>query len=80
MNKNKIRSVRVIILGVIEEYRKLGIEACFYAMNIETALRKNFKWAEASWVLENNELMNLGMQKIGANPYKRYRIFELPLN
>lgn len=77
--KNKVKSVRVLTLGVIEEYRKAGIDACFYARNIETARRKNIQWAEASWILENNQMMNRALQNIGAEVYKKYRIYEMPV-
>lgn len=75
----KINYVRVLALGVTEEYRKLGIEACFYAEIIEQAVAKKIKGGEASWILENNELMNNGLKKLNATVYKRYRIFEKAL-
>jgi hypothetical protein len=75
--KNKVRSARILTLGVIKEYRNAGIDACFYARNIETARRKDIRWAEASWILENNELMNRALVNIGGEVYKKYRIYEL---
>ena len=75
----KINYVRVLALGVIEGYRRAGIEACFYADIIEKAKSKNLKGGEASWILENNELMNNGLKKLNATVYKRYRIFEKAL-
>ncbi len=72
----KINYVRVLALGVIEGYRKKGIEACFYASIIEKAMQKNIKGGEASWILEHNELMNNGLHKLNAAVYKRYRIYE----
>ncbi len=76
LNKSKISSVRVITLGVLEEYRKLGIDVVFYAKNMETAQQKKLKYAEASWILENNKEMNSPLISINAKPYKTYRIFE----
>ena len=35
--KKKIKSLRVMMLGVLEEYRKLGIEACLYGRIIKNA-------------------------------------------
>jgi GNAT superfamily N-acetyltransferase len=72
----KINYVRIITLGVIEEYRKLGIEACFYASIIKNAARKKIQGGEASWILENNELMNKAMENINGKVYKTYRIYE----
>ncbi len=73
--KNKVKTLRAITLGVIPEFRMAGIDACFYARNIETARRKNIKWAEASWILENNQMMNRALLNIGAKVYKKYRIY-----
>jgi len=60
----------------LPEYRKAGIEACFYSEIIEKAAAKKIRGGEASWILENNELMNNGLKKLNAQPYKKYRLFE----
>jgi GNAT superfamily N-acetyltransferase len=75
----KINYVRVLALGVTPAYRKAGIEACFYSEIIEQAAAKKMTGGEASWILENNELMNNGLKKLNAVVYKRYRIFEKAL-
>jgi len=72
----KINYVRVIALGVNEEYRKAGVEAFFYAEIIQKAIDKKIKGGEASWILENNDMMNKGLKNLNATVYKRYRIFE----
>lgn len=72
----KINYVRIITLGVIEEYRKMGIEACFYAEIIKAAARKKITGGEASWILENNEMMNKAMENINGKVYKTYRIYQ----
>jgi len=74
--KKKINYVRVIALGVTKEYRKAGIEAYFYSEIIQQAMNKKIKGGEASWILENNEMMNNGLIKMNAKVYKRYRILE----
>jgi GNAT superfamily N-acetyltransferase len=75
----KIDYVRIITLGVIEEYRKMGIEACFYAQIIKKAGEKKIKGGEGSWILETNELMNKALQNINGKVYKTYRIYEKSL-
>ena len=75
----KINYYRVLILGVVEEYRKMGIEACFYAKIIQKGISLNAKGAEASWILENNEMMNKALQNINGKVYKTYRIYEKAL-
>ncbi|HLG34396.1 MAG TPA: hypothetical protein VI757_05900 [Bacteroidia bacterium] len=80
MNKNKVKTLRVLTLGVLEAYRKSGVDACFYARSIEAARRKNIRWSEASWILENNEMMNRALVNMGGEPYKKYRIYERNLS
>lgn len=75
----KVDYVRIITLGVIEEYRKMGIEACFYAQIIKKAAEKKIKGGEGSWILETNEMMNKAMQNINGKVYKTYRIYQKTL-
>lgn len=77
--KGSIKKIRIITLGVIEGYRKMGIETVFYADIIKQVVRKGISTAEASWVLEENYLMNKAIQDINGQPYKKYRIFEKPI-
>jgi len=74
--RKSIKRIRIITLGVIEGYRKMGIETVFYADIIKQVQRKGITTAEASWVLEDNYLMNKAIQDINGKPYKKYRIFE----
>lgn len=76
----KIKTVRVLALGTLQEYRKLGIDVCFYVRNILTAKEKGIKRAEASWILENNAPMNNALLHIGGKVYRKYRIFEKDLS
>lgn len=75
----KINYYRVITLGVIEEYRKMGIEACFYAKIIKLGMDMKLKGAEGSWILETNDMMNKALQNINGKVYKTYRIYEKAL-
>ena len=77
--KNKVKKIRIILLGVLPEYRRMGIEGIFYARIISNGLRRGVHTAEASWILEDNEMMNKGLQNINAKVYKRYRIYEKTL-
>lgn len=74
--KNKINTLRVLMLGVLEEYRKMGIEACLYGKMIRNAEGTPITKAECSWMLEHNYLMNHAIEQINGKAYKRYRIFE----
>jgi len=74
--KNKTTILRILLLGVLPEYRKMGIEAIFYAKIIRFAQANNIAFGEGSWILEDNEMMNKGMQSLNGEIYKTYRIYE----
>ena len=76
LGKKRINYVRVLALGVNKEFRKAGIEAFFYAEIIQKAIDKKLRGGEASWILEDNEMMNKGLLKMNAKVYKTYRILE----
>ena len=72
----KIKTVRIIALGTLKEYRRLGIDVCFYIRNIKTAKRKGIIHGEASWILENNDAMNRALEHINGRVYRKYKINE----
>lgn len=79
LNKSKVKSIRIYALGVIDGYRKMGIEACLYGSIIKEYRDRGFEHAEAGWTLENNHLINNAILAIKGDPYKKYRIYEKAL-
>ncbi len=75
-NRKKIKSIRIYALGVVEGYRKMGIEACLYGTIIKEYKRKGYAHAEAGWTLENNDMINKAIEAIKGDPYKTYRLYE----
>ena len=71
-----IKNLRVLALGVTEEYRASGVAAGFYATLVQNARRLGYHDCEMSWILEDNVLMNRSLQIMGAKRYKTYRIYE----
>lgn len=76
LGKNKTRTVRIAAMGVIEEYRKKGIEAIFFAKNILEARKRDIMHGEASWVLESNLDMINAAEKLNGVRYKTYRLYK----
>lgn len=75
-NKNKIKGTRIIALGVLEEYRRLGLDAYFYTRAFQYVRdHPIFESGEASWILEHNPEMNQAIIKMGGQLQKRYRIY-----
>ena len=71
-----IKNLRVVALGVVEEYRTSGLAAAFYATLTRNARKLGFNDCEMSWILEDNVLMNRSLEVMGAKRYKTYRIYE----
>jgi GNAT superfamily N-acetyltransferase len=72
----KINAIRVMAMGVSEEFRKKGIEGLLYLESFKAAVKKGYERAEFSWILEDNILMQRGCELMGGKLYKKYRIYE----
>lgn len=66
----------MIALGVLPEHRGTGVDALMYIETAKAAVKRGYKWAEMSWILENNEMMNRSIQMLGGKVYKTYRMYE----
>jgi len=77
--RNKIDSLRMITLGVVPKYQKRAVDSMLYIATYRAGVKKGYHWAELSWMLETNELVLRATAEMGAEVYKRYRIYQLPL-
>lgn len=75
----KIDAIRVLLLGVKAEYRKRGIETLLYLEIFRRGQARGYQWGEMSWILEDNHLMQKGIEALGGKKYKTYRIYQSPL-
>ncbi len=76
LNFGKIKRVRVIIMGVIKEYRKRGIDAVFYVETFDRGKALGYTEGEMGWILEDNDIMNRSIEMFGGRLYRRYRLYE----
>ncbi|HWA73446.1 MAG TPA: hypothetical protein VG937_13970 [Polyangiaceae bacterium] len=75
----RIKTARLMVLGVAPGHRKHGVEAM---LCIETALRASRRGCssgEISWTLEDNLLINRTVESFGGRLDRRYRLFGLAL-
>jgi GNAT superfamily N-acetyltransferase len=79
IEQRRIREVRVLILGVVPEYRRRRIDMMLYNHIWRTALRKGIVGGEFSWILEDNLLIRRALERLGARVYKIYRLYDYPL-
>ncbi|MEI8134503.1 MAG: GNAT family N-acetyltransferase [bacterium] len=77
--KKPINTVRILVLGVAKAYRNRGIDAMFYRKTIEVAEQKGYKLGEASWILDDNDMMNRACEMMNGKRYKTYRVYEKKL-
>jgi GNAT superfamily N-acetyltransferase len=79
----KITGTRLLVLGVISEYRGRGLEAILVIDTLKAAILNGYQSIELSWILENNEMMNRIIlntgQPYGAHVYRTYRMYQMPL-
>ena len=68
--------LRVFALGVLPEFRGKGVDGLMYLETAKAAVPKGYKYAEMSWILENNEMMNRAIRSLGGTVYKTYRLYE----
>lgn len=78
--QKKIRWLRVILLGILPEYRNKGLDAILYQDLISNGMAMGNDVSEASWILENNPGMNRGLEMLNAYVYKRYNIYSFPID
>ena len=77
--QHKIQWVRVLILGVLPEYRRRGVDAVMYYETAKEAIARGYRYIEGSWILANNVEMNLAIQGLGGKVYKTYRVYDKDL-
>jgi hypothetical protein len=73
--RRKIRTGRMVALGVVEKYRRAGVAEALVLREIE----EGFNTGELSMTLEDNFMINRFIESLGAQRYKTYRIYRKPL-
>lgn len=80
---NRPKNVRLILLGVKNEFRasrKYGaLVACLYERISEQGKLAGYNGSELSWTLEDNVGINKGIERMGGRPYKKWRVYEKSL-
>jgi hypothetical protein len=76
---NKINQARLITLGIVEGYRRRGLDAILTLETLRAGRRQGYKTGEISWTLEDNHLINRSIVAFGGKRSKTYRVFEQEL-
>lgn len=75
----KIKTVRVMTIGVLPEFKHLGIGPVLMRKVTEKIIEKGYIGGEISWVAENNHLMNKAAESISGKRYKKTRIYQMKI-
>ena len=77
------KAARLILLGVKEKYRasrKYGaLVAVLYEEVAKRGAKRGYVGGELGWTLEDNHQINRGIERMGAQHYKTYRVYERDL-
>jgi GNAT superfamily N-acetyltransferase len=79
LRRKQITRARILLLGILPEWRGKGIDAALYHWIWTRAGERNMGWGEAGWLLEENHAIIQGLAKAGFAPYKTYRVLDRPL-
>lgn len=71
----KINRFRVWAMGFLPSYQRKGISVLLFR-RLNDILAPRGAYVEINWVLEDNDLMNNALIKMGLDVVKRYRIYE----
>jgi hypothetical protein len=73
-------STRLMMLGIRSEYRHIkkygGLSAAMYVEVAKRGMEKGYTWGELSWTREDDGPINVGIKAMGAQLYKKYRVYE----
>ena len=75
----KIKTLRVLTLGIKKPYRMRGIQSIMMADSLQFLLKKGYTGCEVSWLLEDNDLVINAVNLWGGRLYKTYRIYDRPI-
>ena len=78
-HKKKMTWARILTLGIIPEYQKRGLDAVFYWEIVNRVAKLGVYRGEASWVLEDNEMMKRGAEVMNGTIYKKYRLYAIDI-
>lgn len=75
----KITRIRILLLGLLKEYRMSGTDALMYHWIWEKGYALGYRWAEAGWILDDNTVMNNALLRLGFERYKTLRLYDRAL-
>lgn len=79
--RRKLHGLRGILFGIKQKYQRLGLPAIYFDhLNKFLRDQQQYTQFELGWTLEDNNNVNQFEIDVGANVYKKYRIFRKELS
>jgi hypothetical protein len=79
----RVPSARLIILGITQKYRNdrryAALSLYLYCKLNRAGRERGYNWGELSWTAEDNGPVNAGIRTMGGQVYKKYRMYEAPI-
>ncbi len=77
--RKNLSHLRTALMGVLPEHQGKGIDAMLHQYVVEKGYENGYISSEIGWVLETNLDMIRVAERMGAKPFKTFRMFETTL-
>lgn len=77
-----MRHIEVVtfkMMGILKAYRRQGIDALLYLESLRAVFDKGYEWLDGSLTSEHNVIVNHLAERLGAERYKHYRVYQMPI-
>lgn len=75
--RKRIDRISFKLLGIQKEYRRRGIDVLMYFDAVRTAAKKGYRWLDGSLTSEFNPVVWRLAERMGAERYKHYRMYQM---
>jgi GNAT superfamily N-acetyltransferase len=73
--RRKIKDLRMFAMGILPQYRGKGLDAVLNLAALTRGKELGVNGGELSWTLEDNHAINDSIKAMGAELYKKYRVY-----
>lgn len=72
---SKIKRLRILIMGFLEPYRARGYDLAIAYESLRRAQEQGYELCDCSQIVEDNDRLVKGLEVLGAERYKTFRIY-----
>lgn len=77
--RRKVKDLRMFAMGILPQYRGKGLDAVLNLAALTRGKELGVNGGELSWTLEDNHAINDSIKAMGAELYKKYRVYRKSL-